>query len=590
MVKDHATVPRYADVSEEKAAGATYTPKVLADFVARQIIHIFNEFPVNRPLRILDPAIGDGQLLISLLKQIPQGPELRIEIYGFETDQNALRAAHSRVTQQFPAVSAYLNRVDFLRFVLENFGANHQGNLLSPEISETYDLIIANPPYVRTQIMGSPQAQFISQQFGLSGRIDLYHAFILAITRVLKSKGVAGIIVSNRFLSTRSGASVRRALLERCTLRHIWDLGDSKLFNAAILPAVLLAESRNGHQYGQPNFTSIYETSQSPKTKPTTTATPVEALSYRGFVEVEDGRQFFVQHGKLSTGGKAQNVWRIATRTTESWLATVKDHTWKRFGDVGKIRVGVKTCADKVFIRSDWHQMHKEEKPELLRPVLTHHIARRFKAIESNTPRQILYPHEIVQGHTRAVDLSQYPNSKVYLENHRTILESRNYLLKAGRVWYEIWVPQVPSAWDKIKLVFRDIAEEPTFWIDQSGSVVNGDCYWMGSNSPEQTDILWLAAAVANSSFIKRFYDICFHNKLYARRRRFITQYVEQFPLPAPNSDIGQIMIASAKEIYTSIPSPRTHEIMMELEQMVWKAFGLAIKEEFNGGYFPPSV
>lgn len=49
-------------------------------------------------------------------------------------------------------------------------------------------------------------------------------------------------------------------------------------------------------------------------------------------------------------------------------------------------------------------------------------------------------------------------------------------------------------------------------------------------------------------------------------------------------------MIASAKAVYTSIPSPRTHEIMMELEQMVWKAFGLAIEEEFNGGYFPPSV
>ncbi len=579
MLKDRSSVPRYADVTEKKAVGATYTPKVLADFVAGQIRHIFDEFPVNRPLRVLDPAIGDGQLLISLLDGMTQGPELDIEVYGFETDQNALNAAHSRLTKKFPAVSAYLHQIDFLKFVLENFGVDNQGLLFASEVPDTYDLIIANPPYVRTQIMGSHQAQFISQQFGLSGRVDLYHAFILAILRVLKPKGIAGIIVSNRFISTRSGAPIRRALIERCTLRHIWDFGDSKLFNAAILPAVLLAESGNGHKYGQPNFTSIYETSQSPKATAAKAASPVEALSYTGFVEVEDGRRFFVQHGKLSTGGKAQNVWRIATKTTESWLATVNAHTWKRFGDVGKIRVGVKTCADKVFIRSDWHQMRKDERPELLRPLLTHHIARRFKAIESTTSRQILYPHEIVQGHTRAADLSLYPSSKAYLESHRTILESRQYLLKAGRAWYEIWVPQDPSAWDKTKLVFRDITEEPTFWIDQSGSVVNGDCYWMVSNSLEQTDILWLAAAVANSSFIERFYDICFHNKLYAGRRRFITQYVELFPLPNPDSDIGKTIIAAAKDVYASMPSPRTDKIMRELERMVWRAFGLPMEK-----------
>ena len=38
-----------------------------------------------------------------------------------------------------------------------------------------------------------------------------------------------------------------------------------------------------------------------------------------------------------------------------------------------------------------------------------------------------------------------------------------------------------------------------------------------------------LLLAVANSSFITKFYDIAFHNKLYAGRRRFMTQYVKKF-------------------------------------------------------------
>lgn len=566
---------RYAIVSDEKAVGATYTPKILADFVAEQMVKIFDEFPVDRPLRILDPAIGDGQLLISLLERIGNRPELTIEVHGFDTDQNALNTAYSRLRRQFGAVSAYFEPSDFLEFVLEHFGTDGDGRLNAPKAPETYDLIIANPPYVRTQIMGSQKAQLLSQRFCLSGRVDLYHAFILAMAQVLKPKGIAGIIVSNRFMTTRSGATVRRVLMERFNLRGVWDFGDSRLFDAAVLPAVLLAEGRNGDKHGLPEFTSIYETRQSPTTKPVRASSPIEALSHTGIVEVEDGREFLVRHGKLNTSGREEGVWRIATKTTDTWLATVKAHTWKTFGDVGKIRVGVKTCADKVFIRSDWHKMREVERPELLRPLITHHIARRFKALEPDIQRQIIYPHETVQGRRRAADLSRYPNSKVYLENHRAILQRRKYLIEAGREWYEIWVPQDPSAWAKTKLVFRDIAEEPTFWIDQTGAVVNGDCYWMVSDNPDRGDLLWLAAAVGNSRFIERFYDTCFHNKLYAGRRRFITQYVEKFPLPDPDSDIGKAIIADAREVYTHIPSSQANKLQEQLERMIWKAFGI---------------
>lgn len=579
MLKNDIAVPRYTVVPEEKAGGATYTPKILADFVARQIVGIFDGFPVGRTIRVLDPAIGDGQLLISLLEQIGDRPKLNIEVYGFETNQNAINTAYSRLRRRFPAVAAYFEQDDFLEFVLKHFGTDSKGSLFTPEVPETYDMIIANPPYVRTQIMGSLKAQTLSQRFGLSGRVDLYYAFILAMVQVLKPKGIVGIIVSNRFMTTRSGAPVRRALMERFNLRHVWDLGDSKLFDAAVLPAVLLAEGKNGHKHGLPDFTSIYETRQSVTGKSAKASSPIEALSHTGIVKVGDGRQFLVQHGKLNTDGKVQGIWRIATKKTDSWLATVKAHTWKTFGEVGKICVGVKTCADKVFIRSDWHNIREVEHPELLRSLITHHIARRFKALEPDIQRQILYTHETVQGHRRAVDLSRYPNSKAYLENHRAILESRKYLLEAGREWYELWVPQDPSAWDKTKLVFRDIVEEPTFWIDQSGAVVNGDCYWMVSDEADLSDLLWLAAAIGNSRFIERFYDSCFHNKLYAGRRRFMTQYVEKFPLPDPASDIGKAIIAAAKEVYACTPSSQADELQEQLGRMVWRAFGLGIEK-----------
>lgn len=560
---------RYRVVTDEKAGGATYTPKILADFVAQQIIEISEEFPTNRPLRILDPAIGHGELLVSLLEHLVTQPALTIEVHGFETNPEALNATTERLKRKFPSVSLHFELDNFLEFVLENFGAGGHGSLFRRTVPIAYDLIIANPPYVRTQIMGATQAQLLAKQFGLSGRVDLYYAFILGISQVLKPQGIAGIIVSNRFMTTKSGASVRKALFERFNIRHAWDLGDTKLFEAAVLPAVLLVESKNGHNLETPAFTSIYQTT----VMATETATDtIAALDEEGIIEIDDGRYFQVQHGKLNTSGTPDGVWRIATDAVDTWLATVDAHSWGMFRDIGKVRVGVKTCADKVFIRNDWQDMSNIDRPELLKPLTTHHIAQRFKPLAPDRPSQILYPHEVVKGRRRAVDLASYPNSQAYLETHRPALEGRQYVIEAGRKWYEIWVPQDPSAWDQPKLVFRDIAEKPTFWMDINGSVVNGDCYWLICQNSAQTDLLWLASAVGNSTFIERFYDLRFHNKLYAGRRRFITQYVEKFPLPDPHSTLGKAILAKAKMIYNCTRSPEAEQLQKELDAMVWKA------------------
>ncbi len=561
---------RYSSVTEEKSAGATYTPKLLADFVARQIVQGAGKLTDKTTLRVLDPAIGHGELLISLLEQLLSQSALQLEVYGFETDPNALSIAVERLQQKFPFVSFRFESVSFLDFVLENFGVQDYGDLFGPSAPEAYDLIIANPPYVRTQIMGSKQAKLLANQFGLSGRVDLYYAFILGISRVLKPKGIAGIIVSNRFMTTKSGASIRQAIIERFNIRHVWDLGDTKLFEAAVLPAVLLVDGKDGHSQAAPDFSTIYETSNQATDE---ASDPVEALSKEGFVIIKDGRRFHVQHGKLHTNDTPDGVWRIATDTVDKWLAKVGSHTWGTFRDIGRIRVGVKTCADKIFIRNDWDDVTSEGRPELLKSLTTHHIAQRFKPIVSDHKIEILYPHEVLQGRRRAVNLEEYPRSRAYLEKNKTILEGRRYVIEAGREWYEIWVPQDPDSWDQPKLVFRDIADEPTFWIDLTGSVINGDCYWIICENSDQEDLLWLACAVGNSTFIEKYYDLRFNNKLYAGRRRFITQYVEKFPLPDPCSNLGKKIINMARQVYECSPSPEAKQLERELDALVWSAF-----------------
>lgn len=572
--------PRYSAVGQQKTDGVTYTPAIFAAFVAEQMLHAA-DLPKEGNIRILDPACGNGALLRELIKHLPAEAMCRLEVVGYDIDPDAIRMATRHLQQDFPSLDVHLEQKDFLEHVLH---LQNDSDLFSAvEKQAQFHLVIANPPYVRTQIMGMLQAQLLAQRFGLTGRVDLYYPFLLGISQVLAVNGVTGIITSNRFMTTQSGQAVRRALLSRFRILHAWDLGDTKLFEAAVLPSVLLARGTLKSQFSHVDeirFSSIYETNDAAITD---AADALSALSAENdtVVAIQDGRHFRVRHGLLDNNSNPEGVWRVATQATDQWLTTVEAHTWDTFKRIGKIRVGVKSTADKVFVRSDWSKF-PDGRPELLQPLITRKCARRFKAqvpVDAKHRKEILYPHQSTANGRAAVDLNLYPKSAAYLEQHRDALEARTYLIDAGRQWYELWVPQDPAAWQAPKLVFPDITDKPIFWIDLEGGIVNGECYWLQCENKDEQDLLWLALAVANSTFIEAFYDHRFNNKLYSGRRRFITQYVELFPLPNPSCEAAIDIIALAKQIYANIPAHDVSQLAANLDARIWAAFGLCIEE-----------
>lgn len=545
------------DALSIKAEGAIYTPPELATFVAQNIL-LTAQLPESGTIRILDPAMGSGILLAALLAELEPNRLADCVAHGFETDPVALAEAETYLRKYFPQVQFHFHYQDFLAADIPQ---------------HRYDLAIANPPYVRTQVMGADQARRLAERYGLTGRVDLYYPFLMEIAEAMTPEGAMGVITSNRFLTTRSGQEIRKALLTRFRVRHVYDLGDTKLFDAAVLPAITIAQGPGAAQ-AEVKFSSIYETSDQPTEVAADTLSALEAPN--GSVVAVGNIKYKVRHGLVDNGGDDVGVWRLATSDADEWLSTVQSNTWATFATIGKIRVGVKSTADKVFLRADWDLPHGE--PELLMPLITRYCARRFRAAvpaKAQHRKRILYPHEVGPGGRRqAVDLDNYPRAKAYLESHRAQLEGREYVIKGGRQWFEIWVPQDPAAWAEPKLVFPDISERPTFWMDQDGGVVNGECYFLRSETGDP-DLLWLALAVANSSFIEKFYDHCFNNKLYAGRRRWITQYVEKFPLPDPMRAESREMIRIAKEIYDLTGANDTNALERELDARVWEGFGL---------------
>ena len=246
-----------------------------------------------------------------------------------------------------------------------------------------------------------------------------------------------------------------------------------------------------------------------------------------------------------------------------------------RFKDVGKIRVGVKTTCDKVFIREDWSTLPGHLRPEdsLLLPILTHHVVSRWTA--GHSASTILYPYDLAFDKRRPVSLAAFPRTARYFESNRAELESRRYVVEGGRYWWEIWVPQRPSAWQQPKIVFPDISDEPRFCLDLSGAVVNGDCYWMALPQRDPDMIGLLMLAVANSTLATEFYDHSCGNKLYAGRRRYITQYVSEFPIPDPSLPVCRRLVRTADALIHADDAQDRRGMEAELNNLVWRSFGI---------------
>ena len=542
--------------SKIKKNGVVYTPSEMATFLAKQMI-LFSKLDLKKTksIEILDPATGEGELLISLVKEVfAINPNISISITGFEIDPKAADKATRNLYSNFSGVKINIRHQDFL---LEHLN-----------IKQKFDFIIANPPYVRTQILGATKSQKIAQDLNLSGRIDIYYAFLLCIKKLLKQQGTSGYITSNKFFTIKSGISVRDFMLENYQMHALIDFGDTKLFTASVLPCIIIFSTGKTCSEKQVSFTSIYESKNTPANTVKTDSI-FKSITQTGYFTLDDGRTFKICQGHLQSIQKGA-LWTISTNQRKNWLDEVQRNTWLQIADIGKVRVGIKTTADNVFIGNHW--LGKNSKLELLKPLITHRDAGQIIASQ-NAGWKVLYTHTTEKSKKKPIDINKYPKSKAYLESHYEQLSARTYIQKAHRNWYEIWVPQNPDSWAKRKIVFRDISEKPEFWLDTSGSIVNGDCYWIEINDSVMDDIVYLALAVANSHFIEEYYDAKFNTKLYSGKRRYMSQYVEQFPIPSPTSPQAQKIIQITKKILNNETDFSHH--CEEINKLINRMFGV---------------
>lgn len=204
-------------VSDDKLRGGFYSPDVLVDLCLERGLGLLQR---DGPVRVLEPAAGDGAFVRGIARHPHRDRVAHIEaveLIGAEASKTAAEIEHARL----PGRAVHANVLGW-----------HAGT------RDRFDLVLANPPYVRFQFI-SPEdrqrATSLSAALGVVGPgvSNLWiPVFLLAVERLV-SGGAFSVILPAEFLTGVSAGRVRSWLLT-----HTCEL-TIDLFKPGSFPAVL---------------------------------------------------------------------------------------------------------------------------------------------------------------------------------------------------------------------------------------------------------------------------------------------------------------------------------------------------------------
>jgi type I restriction enzyme M protein len=110
-------------------------------------------------------------------------------------------------------------------------------NIVDIQEKDRYDVVIANPPF------GGKERAEVQQNFPIKTGETAF-LFLQHFIKILKTGGMAGIVIKNTFLSNTDNASVslRKHLLENCNLHSILDMPQGTFLGAGVKTVVLFFE------------------------------------------------------------------------------------------------------------------------------------------------------------------------------------------------------------------------------------------------------------------------------------------------------------------------------------------------------------
>jgi len=193
--------------------GFVETPYEIAEFMVK-LASVPKEAPV------LDTGFGQGVFLRALLNQgyaCISGIEIQSDLY-------------------MQCLKLYGSRTRLI-----------QGDFLTWNFSESYMLIVGNPPYIHYNQIPYPLKDVVAK-ISRTREGDIYYAFIWKAIDLLEHGGELIYIVPYHFLYNTHANHLRTYLLTQGAFRIIVDLGEARLFRNVSPETVIFKWQKHGHR------------------------------------------------------------------------------------------------------------------------------------------------------------------------------------------------------------------------------------------------------------------------------------------------------------------------------------------------------
>ncbi|KAB8314632.1 N-6 DNA methylase [Tolypothrix campylonemoides VB511288] len=360
-----------------------------------------------------------------------------------------------------------------------------------------FDIQVANPPYVRQELIKDlkPRLQKVYPST-YNGTSDLYCFFYARALQLLKPGGMLAFISSNKWFYTKYGEKLRKHIAENCHINSITDFGELPVFkSAAVLTMVFMAQMGKAVQES-------------------TIFTQVETLNppYPNVLEIIQAK------GKILPNTALKSVnWRLTDSTSANRLAKMESAgvILSDYID-NRIFYGIKTGFNKAFVIDNIKRAEliaqDPKSVELIKALVVGKDIRKW-LIKSQQKWLIVTKN--------GVDINKYPAIFNHLNQWKNELEKRS---DQGEYWWQLRACAYYDEFDKPKIIFPDIAQEPRFVLDTQKVYLNDTTFMIPIHD------LYLLG-VLNSSSVKNFYSEI-SPTILGKNLRFKRQYVEKIPIP----------------------------------------------------------
>lgn len=635
------------DRDRRKREGVFYTPEPVARYMAATTlgaeIPTTDEFAAassprprslensaenaqrNRhPLRIVDPACGDGALIWSAYLNLCEGPSqscaaarldvIRQQLFGVDLDRHSVEQLRQRFRDD---LAAHVPPSALESVLSENFRCGNAVNgdgwephtaTLDGTAASTafhwsdhfphvhraggFDIVIANPPYRRERGGKSDRTELESSPLGRSrgqARMDLWHYFFHRSLDLLRPGGLLTFIVNSYWTTSVAGRPLIARMLAETTPLEFVLLETAPIFTG-VAGRHLIIRLRKGI------------TSESCRISRWSDPIPSDVLAPELWCELAGNHELPHQ----STGATSAFTWQTVERNElfadgklnleapRAGHAVVRqrptaqpDDQGQRLGDLFEVRQGIAENPPRVTRRQadadtalrngegvfvlNADEIAKLELSPLERSLLRPY----YTAAEITRYGSVAPPDQWLLYLTRetAPDLRDMPRIEQHLARFRGLLEQRRETRLGKVAWWHLHWPREPRLFESPRILAVQMVKEPRFAYVESPTYVGFSTNVIverSANDPASaTHRLSLRALVAilNSKFAANW--LTDHAKRRGVKLDITGDALKRFPLPqisVPTAEELDRLVLQRCNIQRDLTSSSTPDVRSQIE------------------------